>query len=255
MNKTRKMIQGVKESIAIGRFFRLIVISLYTLNLFSPEAIAQKYKYTIGLEAGTTFYSGDLARKGIIAPHHLSTAVVGRYKHNFRWEFASSLSYQSLSSEWNYAENIFPQGNKDLNFSAHLCNLNLISEFNFYPFSNKFRYLETSSFTPYLLFGAGMSFAWKDKKYTFAPNTLLGFGLKYMFSQRFQMNLSAEYNYTFTDKLDALSQDSEFLEQPFNNKPDFLKGNDAFITIRLGFAYSFGLRCDTNCARMNVSNK
>ncbi len=214
---------------------------------------AQEYRYEFGGDLGTSYYFGDLARKGLFVPQSLSAGLLARYNINFRWAMRANLAYQGLKSDWAYAKNIFPRGGEDLAFSSKLINLSYGVEFNFLPLSNKYRYLNTSSFSPYIYAGLGFAYAWGSDDNVFTPNLALGAGVKYKLDSRWTISASWLWTYTFTDKLDALARDTILLENPYQVNYGFMKGRDGFARISLGVSYAFSRRNDTNCAVPNVN--
>ncbi len=220
---------------------------------FSQGLKAQEFRYDLGVDLGTSYYAGDLARKGFVAPQSFTAGFVARYKLNFRWAMRANLSYQGLRSRYAYAKNAFVGGRDDLTFSSSLVNLAYGMEFNFLPLSNKYRYLNTSSFSPYVYAGLGIGFAWGEDDTVFAPNVALGIGAKYQFSSRWTLSATWQWAYSFTDKLDALSKESEVLANPYQIKYGFLKGRDGFARITIGLSYACFRRADTNCAVPNVN--
>ncbi len=214
---------------------------------------AQEYRYEFGADLGTSYYAGDLARKGFLVPHSLTATGFARYNMNLRWAMRANLTYMGLRSSLPYAKNVFVQNNKELDFSTRLVNLSYGFEFNFFPFSNKYRYLNTSSFTPYLYAGVGMGLAWGDDDHVFVPNASIGFGAKYKFDKHWTISALWQWAYSFSDKLDALSDSSKSLDNPYAIDYGFMKGKDGFASISLALSYAFGRREDNNCAVPNVS--
>ncbi len=233
------------------KLFYLYALLLLLCLPFSLKA--QEFRYEFGGDVGTSYYAGDLARKGFVAPQSLTAGLLVRYNINFRWAMRANLSYQGLSSRLDYAKNVFPKGNKDLTFSSKLVNLAYGFEFNFLPLSNKYRYLNTSSFSPFLYAGAGLSYAWANDDKVFTPNLALGVGVKYKFDSRWTLSASWLWAYTFTDKLDALSEQSKILANPYQIAYGAMKGKDGFARITIGVSYAFSTRENNNCAVPNVN--
>ncbi len=231
---------------------KIIVALLIALALGRVPLQAQEYLYEFGGDIGTSFYSGDLARKGFVAPQALTSGLMGRYNLNFRWAMTGGLSYQGLHSKWDYSGNVFVDKHKDLEFSSDLINLSYGLEFNFLPLSEKYRYLNTSSFSPYLYLGLGLAYAWGADDSVFSPNMALGFGAKYKINSRWTISALCQWAYSFTDKLDALSKKTAMLANPYQISYSALKGNDGFARITLSLSYAFGRRFDNNCSVPNV---
>ncbi len=229
----------------------LYAFLLVLCQAFSLEA--QEFRYEFGGDLGTSYYAGDLARKGFVAPQSLTAGLLARYNINFRWAMRGNLSYQGLRSDWKYAKNVFPKGQKDLTFSAKLVNLAYGIEFNFLPLSDKYRYLNTSSFSPYLYAGVGVAYAWGRDEDVFTPNLTLGVGAKYKLDSRWMLSASWLWAYTFTDKLDALSEQSKILANPYQIDYGAMKSKDGFARITIGMSYAFSKRGEDNCFVPNAN--
>ncbi len=233
---------------------KILYLYAFLLSLCLNVSLeAQEYRYEFGGDLGTSYYAGDLARKGVVAPQSLTAGLLARYNINFRWAMRGNLSYQGLRSNWDYAKNVFPNGQKDLTFSSKLINLAYGIEFNFLPLSNKYRYLNTSSFSPYLYAGVGLAYAWGSDDGVFTPNLALGVGAKYKFDSRWTLSASWLWAYTFTDRLDALSKQSELLSNPYKIDYGVMKAKDGFARITIGITYAFSKRGDNNCSVPNVN--
>ncbi len=233
------------------RSILIFIISLGAIySLAVGQLSAQQYLYDFGGGIGIGAYQGDLSRRGLIAKQDVAATLLTRYNINFRCSLLGEVAYQRIGSKMKFADNIFPAGMTDLSFSSHLANMNFGLEFNFLPWSNKFRYLNTSSFTPYILLGGGMTVAVKGKACAYAPNTLLGLGVKYRFTDRLSVAMSCQYQYSLTDKLDALDKGSERLNNPYQLKADWLKNKDAYYRVCLTIAYAFGEHCEYSCAEI-----
>lgn len=94
--------------------------------------------------------------------------------------------------------------------------------------------------TPYVTAGLGVTLASCDSNTAFGPNIVLGAGVRYKLSERW--NLSAEFVVTkvFNDHVDG--PDLSDLTQI---KSSFVKNNDWYSGLTVTISYEFGRRCET----------
>ena len=119
---------------------------------------AQEYKYEIGGMVGGSYYMGDLNKNAFFKGLNPSLGVVFRYTPNFRWAVKTDLLWGRVSGSTDGLENVFPNG-ATASFERNFFELGGQMEFNFLPYSDKFAYLNTKRFSPYIygLWGNGRS--------------------------------------------------------------------------------------------------
>lgn len=202
---------------------------------------AQEYMYEVGGTLGLSRYAGDAVRRLLIAPHGIAMGATARYNVNFRWALTSSLVLHTLRGATSYAGNVFPSG-QTASFASSVLALSMGGEFHWKPLSDKFLYLGTSRLSPYLASGLSLIGAWGTDSGTFAPGVYAGFGIKYKLSSRLMATAEYRWTYSLTDRLDALSADSRWLDNPYGTSGYTLRGKDAFSGLLIGLSYHFGLR-------------
>ncbi|MDO4692889.1 MAG: DUF6089 family protein [Porphyromonadaceae bacterium] len=207
---------------------------------------AQEYLYELGGRLGVSHYMGDAARRGFIAPYASALSLLGRRNINFRWAWVAELGYRGLRGDTRYADNVFPEGHT-ARFSAHLVNLRLGSEFNFLPLSDKYRYLGTSSFSPYVGAGIGGSLVWRDRVAVPTLGVYLAVGAKYKLNARLSLGAEWQWQYTWSDRLDALNPEQTWLSNPYGLNASWVKGRDAFAVFSLGLTYQLRQRKQGQC--------
>lgn len=208
------------------------------------RAVAQDYLYEIGGGLGVAQYYGD-ANRGLLGSTGFGLEAFGRYNHNFRWAFSAILDWRSLSGNSTHVGNVFP-GAAQADFRASLTQLHVRAEFNFVPYSDGYKYLGAARLSPYLTAGISMGMASGTKGSAFAPGVTGGVGVKYKLKRR--LNIGVEYAFTglLTDALDALTEQSAWLNNPYQVNDSWLKNRDATGALMVRLTYDFGLR-KSNC--------
>lgn len=219
----------------------IVIVSMGCISL--P---AQEYKYELGGALGATYYIGDAVRRGPLGTYAVGVSGLVRYNLNFRWVLSTALAYDGLRGDTRFADNAFPQG-RSARFRTHTLQWRVGGEFNFRPLSNKYRYLQTSSWSPYLSGGALIALGWGEYSSTLAPGVYAALGIKYMVSSRITLSAEWRSQYYLSDRLDALGKDSDWLADPFALNRAGIKGGDASGQFSLGLTYHIGLRNKSIC--------
>lgn len=223
------------------RFF----ICLFIFISINFRSKAQEYKYEIGGEILADHYMGDLSREFIFSSWSFGGGINFRYNFNFRTAIHSSLTYQNIKINSDFADNILPD-NRVFDFRKNLINLNLSGEYNFFAYSDKYKYLNTYSYTPYISLGIGSIFANKYK-FQVLPYLSFAFGLKWKIINRLNMITSYSYQYGIFDSLELVDVETEKLDNPFRVNQSFLKSGDALGVFSISFTWDIGLRRESNC--------
>lgn len=217
------------------------ICALLLLSLLSGSRLeAQDYLYEVGGGFGVAQYFGD-ANRSLLSSVGFGLGGVGRYNHNFRWAFSAVLDWRKLHGKTDNVGNVFP-GLAQADFKASLTLLHLRSEFNFLPYSDGYKYLGASRLSPYIMGGIALGMATGAKDNVFVPGITAGVGVKYKLMHR--VNVGVEYAFTalLTDALDALTDKSQWLDDPYHVNDSWIKNKDASGTLFLSITYDFGLR-------------
>lgn len=201
---------------------------------------AQDFLYEIGGGFGAAQYFGD-ANRGLFGSSGVGLELVGRYNYNFRWAFSTMLDWRTLRGDTDKSGNVFPDF-AQADFKVGLTQLHVRSEFNFLPYSDGYKYLGTARLSPYVAAGLSLGFASGAKGSAFAPGITAGMGVKYKLKPR--INVGIEYSFTglLTDALDALTDKSVWLDDPYKINDSWVKNKDATGALVLRITYDFGLR-------------
>lgn len=208
--------------------------------------LAQEYKYELGAKAGATYYTGDAVRRGPLGIYSIGLSGIGRYNLNFRWAITSALGYEGLRGDTRLADNAFPEG-KTARFGVHTLQWHAGGEFNFRPLSTKYRYLSTSSWSPYMGAGALLALAWGNAQSVLSPGVYGAVGVKYMLSPRLTLSAEWRVQYYMSDRIDALNDGSQWLANPMRLNRSSIKGGDASGQFGISLTYHIGLRNKYSC--------
>lgn len=219
----------------------LHVFLLLFITLLGQKVSAQEYEYEIGGALGTSFYMGDANKSKLFQNSHLATGVVFRYNRNFRWAYKGNLLIGGVSGDTRKSGNVFPKG-ENASFSRTFYELGGQVEYNFFHYSDKFQYLGTRRFSPYLFTGLGMTYGSGDKSF-FGVNLPLGIGLKYKWKDRLNLGFEFSFRKLFGDSFDVTSKDKNLsLDDPYKIESSFLKNKDWYVLTMFSLTWDFGVR-------------
>ena len=172
-----------------------------------------------------------------------SAGIVFRYTPNFRWAVKTDLLWGRVSGSTDGLENEFPN-QATASFSRSFFEVGGQMEFNFMPYSDKFAYLNTKRFSPYILFGIGVTVAPGNE--TFASlNIPLGIGAKYKVANRLNLGLEFSFRKLFGDSFDVTDGNNAFLDNPYGISGSAFKNKDWYSLLMFSVTWDFGLRCRT----------
>ena len=216
---------------------RVCMIAL-TVSLTSTLC-AQEYKYEIGGMTGGSFYMGDANKNQLFASIHPSFGGVFRYNYNLRWAVKADLMWGQVSGSTIGSANAFPSP-AQTSFTRNMFDVGGQLEFNFFPYSDKFAYLNAQRFTPYILAGLGATVAPGGGETFAGINIPVGAGVKYKIKNRINLGLEWSMRKLFGDNFDSAS-----LNAPYGIESGGWKNQDWYSFVLLFVSWDFGLRCGT----------
>lgn len=225
-----------------------IVFFLFMVAVFfqCQNIEAQEYKYEVGAVAGTSFYLGDANKTKLYRHPGIAAGGIFRYNINFHWALKTNLVAGTLSGNTADAKNVFPF-ERQTSFKRNFFDLGGQIEYNFFPFSDKFSYLDAKPYTPYIFAGVGTTLATGGNLF-FNANVPIGIGFKYKVSEKLNMGLEFSMRKLFGDNLDAPQKNAEWsLDAPYGIKSSFLKNQDWYSLTLLYVTWDFGLRREPCC--------
>jgi hypothetical protein len=224
-------------------FFQRKMI-LLLLSVFSLMAGAQEYLYEIGGMAGGSFYMGDANNNAAFRNMNPAAGALFGYNVNFRTALKANLAYARVTGSTEGLGNVFPN-NGQVTFERNVVDLRVQGEFNFFPYSDKFKYLYTKRISPYIAGGLGFSVASGTGGTFFSPHISAGTGVKYKLKPRINIGAELSIRKLFRDDLDTMG-DNKLLDNPYQMTGGIFKNKDWYSMLVITVTYDFGLR-DCNC--------
>jgi hypothetical protein len=219
-------------------FQRWLVIGF--LSMPFSLAHGQEYLYEIGGMAGGAFYMGDANKTALFKGMNPSMGAVFRYNANFRVAFKGNLAWATVSGSTAGLDNVFPEG-AQASFNRSLFELGGQIEYNFFPYSDKFAYLNTKRLSPYVLVGLGVTVAPGNS--TFAGlNLPLGAGVKYKLKNRLNIGCEFSIRKLFGDGLDVMNGSNKLLDNPYGVSSSMMKNKDWYSLLLFSVTWDFGPR-------------
>lgn len=205
---------------------------------FGTYAEAQTHRYELGLALQSSYYMGDIGRRGLIAPQSPALALELRRNINLRWALSGELGLRGLRGSARYAATSLPTGLTSASFSRTLVDLALGGEFHFFPYSDGERYLGTRPWTPFVGLGLGLAGGSSTERIQLFPSLQLRLGAKVRLSPRWALHASWTLRRTTSDGLEGRRL-SEELRQPFApDQRQGFKAGDSYGYWSLGLSYS-----------------
>ena len=239
------MMYGEGDLINLHKIRKLITL-LLTISLtliFSDKIYSQEYKYEIGGAIGTSSYMGDVNKTNLFLNPGLSGGAFFRYNMTFNWAIKINLIAGSVSGKSADMETNFPFKN-EANFTRSFSDLGAQIEFNFLPYSDKYAYIGTSPYTPYVFAGTGFTYSEGDNKFI-GLNIPFGVGVKYKLKNRLNIGLELSLRKLFNDDFDVTSNEPKWsLDKPYNINSSLLKNRDWYSLTIIFMTLDFNPRVD-----------
>jgi hypothetical protein len=215
----------------------------FTTGLLSASFLlvhAQEYMYEIGGMGGGASYMGDANKTVPWQRMNPALGVVFRYNANFRIAFKGDLTWGRVSGSTEGLANVFPN-QAQATFSRNLVEMGGQFEYNFFPYSDKFPYLNTKRLSPYLLIGLGVTVAPGNGATFTSLNLPVGAGVKYKLKNRINIGCEFAVRKLFGDGFD-LSKGNKLLDNPYGITGNVMKNNDWYSLWMLSVTWDFGPR-------------
>lgn len=224
--------------------------SILFLFLLLPMALqAQEYKFEAGGWIGGAFYMGDVNKTTPFKGLNPTVGGVFRYNANLRIAFKGDFAWARVTGSTDGLDNVFPN-NAQGSFERNLFDLGGQFEFNFFPYSDIYPYLNTNRISPYVLIGYGATVAPGNGETMISMHIPIGIGIKYKVKNR--LNLVGEFSMRklFSDGLDVTNGSNKFLDNPYGIGGGMLKNNDWYGFFTVSLTWDFGLK-DCKCNNSN----
>ena len=218
---------------------------IFASFLFSGTAEAQEYVYEVGGFMGTSSYMGDANKSSALKSPGFAIGGIFRKNLNFRWAWKGDLTLGNVSGNTQSSGDVFPN-NAQASFHRSFLELGGQIEFNFFNYSDKFGYLDTRRFTPYLFTGIGTTLAMGGNT-NMSLNIPLGMGVKYKLKNRVNVGFEFSMRKLFGDSFDVTNKNGLSLDNPYGIESSIFKNKDWYSISMLTLTWDFGLRNDRTC--------
>ena len=203
----------------------------------AQTATAQEleYKMELGGALGGTFYIGD-ANAALFNNMGLAGGAKAAYIFNPRMSLNGNLLLGKISGSTDDVGTVYPSGTKGTpgtaRFSRTVVDLGAQFAYNFFAYGTGKGYKGTHKLTPYIMGGAGFTYAPSPAEDVFTLNFPLGIGVKYKWRERVNVGIEWSMRLTWTDKLDVTSKEGLQLDKPYGLE------NGSIFKNRDGYSYT-----------------
>lgn len=230
----------------IRRSLLTMTLAVVALLVATPLAAQdEEYNMEIGVLGGGSFYMGDANVTTPFRDTSKAAGILARYNLNPRMVIKADLAYANLRGTTATQENQYPNG-ASASFNRNIYEFGAQFEYSFFAYGTA-GYKDSHALTPYLLGGAGLTFAPKPAENVFALNIPVGVGVKFKVAPR--INIGAEWTMRFTssDRLDVSNPDGLRLDDPYHITSKGMKNKDSYSLLVAFISYDiFAKPCDCN---------
>ena len=215
----------------------LALMTLSTVRVSAQDDV--EYRMEVGAAVGLMGYHGDF--NGSLTKNLQPVgSLVARYIFNPYMGLKANVSYGKLKGSSADVKTWYPEYRETpYSFSNKLVDLDVVYEYNFWPYGTGRDYRGAKRLTPYLLLGLGGTFVKTDQKNVFTANLPIGVGVKYKVGARVNVGLEWAMHFSLNDELDGV-------KDPYGIKSSGLfKNTDCYSTLQLSVTYSFMAKCRT----------
>ena len=215
----------------------LVLMTLTTVRVSAQDDV--EYRMEVGAAVGLMGYHGDF-NGSLTKDLQLMGSLVARYIFNPYMGLKANVSYGMLKGSSADVKTWYPEFSETpYSFSNKLVDLDVVYEYNFWPYGTGRDYRGAKRLTPYLLLGLGGTFVKTDQKNVFTANLPIGVGVKYKVGARVNVGLEWAMHFSLNDELDGV-------KDPYGIKSSGLfKNTDCYSTLQLSVTYSFMAKCRT----------
>ena len=215
----------------------LALMTLSTVRVSAQDDV--EYRMEVGAAVGLMGYHGDF-NGSLTKDLQPMGSLVARYIFNPYMGLKANVSYGMLKGSSADVKTWYPDYRETpSSFSNKLVDLDVVYEYNFWPYGTGRDYRGAKRLTPYLLLGLGGTFVKTDQKNVFTANLPIGVGVKYKVGARVNVGLEWAMHFSLNDELDGV-------KDPYGIKSSgIFKNTDCYSTLQLSVTYSFMAKCRT----------
>ena len=215
----------------------LALMTLSTVRVSAQDDV--EYRMEVGAAVGLMGYHGDF-NGSLTKDLQPMGSLVARYIFSPYMGLKANVSYGKLKGSSADVKTWYPEYRETpYSFSNKLVDLDVVYEYNFWPYGTGRDYRGAKRLTPYLLLGLGGTFVKTEQKNVFTANLPIGVGVKYKVGARVNVGLEWAMHFSLNDELDGV-------KDPYGIKSSGLfKNTDCYSTLQLSVTYSFMAKCRT----------
>ena len=215
----------------------LALMTLSTVRVSAQDDV--EYRMEVGAAVGLMGYHGDF-NGSLTKDLQPMGSLVARYIFNPYMGLKANVSYGMLKGSSADVKTWYPDYRETpSSFSNKLVDLDVVYEYNFWPYGTGRDYRGAKRLTPYLLLGLGGTFVKTEQKNVFTANLPIGVGVKYKVGARVNVGLEWAMHFSLNDELDGV-------KDPYGIKSSgIFKNTDCYSTLQLSVTYSFMAKCRT----------
>lgn len=215
----------------------LALMTLSTVRVSAQDDV--EYRMEVGAAVGLMGYHGDF-NGSLTKDLQPMGSLVARYIFNPYMGLKANVSYGMLKGSSADVKTWYPEFSETpYSFSNKLVDLDVVYEYNFWPYGTGRDYRGAKRLTPYILLGLGGTFVKTEQKNVFTANLPIGVGVKYKVGARVNVGLEWAMHFSLNDELDGV-------KDPYGIKSSGLfKNTDCYSTLQLSVTYSFMAKCRT----------
>lgn len=199
-----------------------------------------QYRMEIGAGVGTVSYEGDF-NGNVLKNMQPMFSALWRYNFDPYKDLRLSATYGKLKGSSKDVDTYYPDyATEEYSFNRNLLDVNLVFEYNFWPYGTGRDYRGAKRLTPYIYGGIGATSAsGGGSKSVFTANVPIGLGVKYKLNERMNLGLDWGIHFSLSDELDGV-------KDPYQVKSSgMFKNTDCYSMLQLTLTYSFKAKCRT----------
>ena len=199
-----------------------------------------QYRMEIGAGVGTVSYEGDF-NGNVLKNMQPMFSALWRYNFDPYKDLRLSATYGKLKGSSKNVDTYYPDyATEEYSFNRNLLDVNLVFEYNFWPYGTGRDYRGAKRLTPYIYGGIGATSAsGGGSKSVFTANVPIGLGVKYKLNERMNLGLDWGIHFSLSDELDGV-------KDPYQVKSSgMFKNTDCYSMLQLTLTYSFKAKCRT----------
>jgi hypothetical protein len=181
---------------------------------------------------------GDVNKTVPLLESRAMGGALFRGNPNFRWAYKAQLLWGQVEGSSMGLENVFPKARDGVSFRRSWIEMSGQGEFNFFPYSDKYGYLNTRRLTPYMAFGAGLTIAPGRGQPMVTMHIPVGVGVKYKLMNRMNVGGELTFRKLMSDGFEGVAS----LQDPYDIPSSWLKNKDWYVCLQFSLTWDFGPR-------------